>query len=1153
MGNLDAFISKWEASGAAERANKDAFLIDLCDVLGVPRPAPTTGDTEKDLYVFERDAKLSHEGGAVTIGKIDLYKSGAFILEAKQGSEAGAKKIGTAKRGTPAWNIAMNDAYGQALGYARSFDTPVPFLVACDIGHCFDLYAAFDGSWDYRPFPSAQAQRIYLRDLANEKHVDTLRKVFTDPHGLDPSKHAAKITREVAGYLANLAKKLEGEGHPQELVATFLMRCLFTMFAEDVGLLPENAFTNALEKFWIPSPASFPGGIESLWRTMNEGGHLFGVVGKILRFNGGLFKSPMPLPLDDHALRLLLLAAKCDWSDVEPAIFGTLIERALDPKERHNLGAHYTPRAYVERLVRPTVEEPLRAGWDIVQAHVRQLVIEAEDKPEKAKKKLIEEAVAEVRAFHEKLCKVRVLDPACGSGNFLYVTLDIFKRLEGEVLALLESLGVTQQTLVHMEGLRVTPAQFRGIEIKRWAKEIAELVLWIGYLQWHFKLYGEKVPVPEPVLQDYKNIECRDAVLAYDAEEFVRDEKGKPVTRWDGETMKKSPITGEDIPDERAQVPTYNYVNPRPAEWPEAEFIVGNPPFIGKARRRQALGDGYLDALCGAYPEVPDGADFVLWWWYRAAKQVASGSARRAGLITTNSVTQPLNRRIIESAIRTGSVRILWAIPNHPWVDTESGAAVRIAMTVVSKTDVVESPRLALVVEERTLDGDEVAVVLKEREVALIHGDLRAGANVSDASPLRANAKLAAVGLVLFGKGFVVTHEQAKTFEPGVCHPLLGGRDLVQASTGRFIIDLYPRSEIEARLDAPRAFQHLLDRVKPEREQIRDPSSRERWWRFGRDKPELRRALDGLSRYIATPEVSKHGVFAFVAGTVRPDHKLVVVPADDPALLGVLSSRVHRAWALATGSRLGVGDDPVYSKSRGFETFPFPACRGALVSDLAEAIDAHRKARQAEHADLTITGMYNVLEKLRSGEELTAKDKIIHEHGLVSVLKKLHDDLDAAVFDAYGGWPHDLTDEQILEKLVALNKERADEEKRGLVRWLRPDFQNPTGKGSATMTQVALTEDDADDEAPVVAPVAAAPWPKKMAAQIQAVRDLVTRSPDEIAATDIARAFKGAKAKDVEDVLESLTALGLLVSYELVEGKRWRAARFTKSASVPSA
>ena len=277
--SIDKFIAKWSASAAAERANKDAFLIDLCELLNVPKPNPATGDPEKDTYIFERDALTPHEGGTVSVGKVDLYKEGHFILEAKQGSEQDSKKVGTAKRNTPAWNIAMNKAYGQALGYAKTFDRPPPFLMVCDIGYCFDIYSAFDGSWSYRPFPNAQASRMFLKDL--ETHAEVLRKVFTEPMSLDPSRYAAKVTREVAAHLAELAKTLEVEKHDPKIVAGFLMRCLFTMFAEDVGLLPAGIFTKAIEEFWIPSPASFPIGIRSLWQAMNDG-TTFGFIGKLL-------------------------------------------------------------------------------------------------------------------------------------------------------------------------------------------------------------------------------------------------------------------------------------------------------------------------------------------------------------------------------------------------------------------------------------------------------------------------------------------------------------------------------------------------------------------------------------------------------------------------------------------------------------------------------------------------------------------------------------------------------------------------------------------------------------------------------------------------------------------------------------------------------
>ena len=1140
--SLDAFVSKWAASGAAERANKDLFLADLCAVLGVAPPDPSTGNPERDSYVFEREAKLAHEGGVATIGRIDLYKEDCFILEAKQASGEGTSRLGKAKRGTPAWNILMKDAYGQALGYARSFDRPPPFIVVCDIGHCFDLYAAFDGSGNYQPFPNAQNNRLFLRDLG--QHRDTLAALFANPHDLDPSKHAAKITREVAGHLANLAKKLEDDGHDQTLVAQFLMRCLFTMFAEDVGLLPEGLFTRALKEMWLPHPASFQGGVEDLWRKMDAGGEIFGVMGKILRFNGGLFATPKALKLDKKALGLLLEAAECNWSDVEPAIFGTLLERALDPKERHALGAHYTPRAYVERLVRPTIEEPLRADWDVVQAQVRRIVLASErSSTEKTKNQKRQEAIAVVKQFHARLCEVRVLDPACGSGNFLYVTLDLFKRLEGEILSLLDSLRAS--AVFHQ--VRITPEQFHGIEIKPWAKEIAELVLWIGYLQWHFRMYGKSIPLPEPVLRDYKNIECRDAVLTYDGDpELVRDEKGKPVTRWDGESTKTNPITGEKVPDESKRVNVYKYKNPRKAVWPEADFIVGNPPFVGNWRMRTALGDGYTEALRATYPEVPENVDYVMYWWNKAAELARGGKIRRFGLITTNSLTQAFARRVLQRHMdATPTLSLLFAIPDHPWVDSENGAAVRIAMTVAMKGE--HNGSLCTVTKE-TQTGEDSIEVLLDTEAGKIHADLTTGANVPSAQALLSNHGVSCPGVKLHGAGFIVTPEEAERLGLGHTGGIerhirdyRNGKDITQRSRGAKVIDLFGLSEEGLRKQWPSLYQWVFERVKPERNVNPRESRRKYWWIFGEPVSKWREMVEGLPRYISTVETSKHRFFVFLDKSILPDNKLVNIALDDAYFLGVLSSRLHVAWALATGGHLGVGNDPVYVKTACFEKFPFPVLaksQQTRIRALAEELDAHRKQQQAAHPDLTITGMYNVLEKLRSGEALTAKDKVIHEQGLVSVLKKLHDDLDAAVFDAYG-WPHDLTDEQILERLVALNAERAAEERRGLIRWLRPEFQNPTGAKAATQEELAAT-DEPEEAAPAATATA---WPKKLAEQIAAVRDLLTKGAAEWTVAEVAAAFKGAKKADIEEVLDSLAALGILATYDTRGTRRWKSTR----------
>lgn len=1112
--NLHEFIKRWKASAASERANKDSFLNDLCEVLGVSKPDPKTGDLDKDRYVFEREVILLRPDKQ-TIGFIDLYKYGHFILEAKQGSEADSKKIGTAKRGTPAWHVAMEEAFGKAVQYSSTIQNPPPFIIIADIGYCFDIYASFDGTRNYRKFPDAIASRIFLEKL--ESHLDTLRAIFTDPHALDPSKRAAKVTREIATYIAGLARELEDQGHAPELVAKFLMRCLFTMFAEDVELLPKRIFAEALSERWIENPDSFVGEVSDLWKSMNEGGALFGA-GKIWRFNGGLFADPVALPLTKSQLIALSIAASQNWSDVEPAIFGTLLERALDPKERHRLGAHYTPRAYVERLVRPTIEEPIRAEWDTVRAQVQTLIAGAD--PEKNIKAVFE-ARRIVNEFHERLTRIRVLDPACGSGNFLYVALDLFKRIENEVIDLLANLGETRP-LFSPSGRMVSPEQFLGIEIKPWAKEITELVLWIGYLQWQIRTRGWKSHPEEPILRDYHNIECRDAVVAYD------DRVPAPNPEIDP--------PGSDEKLARPHIP----IKARKAEWPQTEFIVGNPPFIGNKRMRAALGDEYVAALRNVHRDVPDTADYVMYWWNHAAKLAREGAVHRFGLITTNSITQTFNRNVLASHLNGDPpLSIVFAIPDHPWVDAESGSDVRIAMTVGMRGTF--TGRLGQVVAEIE-SGQDVVDVQIQKKVGKIHEDLSIGSRVTKASPLKSNEGLAFMGVTLGGQGFVIQEHEVARFETGSIRSYLTGGELNRVPERRSVIDFYGLSYEDARENYPVSYQRILTSVKPDREQNNRGSYREKWWLFVENRPAMRRALSGLPRFIAICRTAKHRVFQFVRADALVESTIISIALSDGYALGVLSSRTHVAFSLRVGSRLGVGNDPRYNNTLCFDPFPFPRPIEQIrdrIRELAEQVDAHRKRQQQLHPDLTITGMYNVLEKLRSGESLTAKEKKIHEQGLVSVLKQIHDDLDAAVFDAYG-WPHDLTDDEILERLVALNAERAEEEKHGIIRWLRPEFQNPEGIVAATQTKIAIAAaerkaKEAKKEKPE--------WPKELPCQIAAVRDLVTTAASNgegWTADSAAKAFKGARRKDVESILDSLAALGHLIAFETDAGRRWK-------------
>src|SRR5690554_6945881 len=1032
----DNFITRWQEGGGSERANYQLFLMELCELLELPKADPASDDTRDNAYVFERRVIINKPDGSSTNGFIDLYKRGCFVLEAKQSG---------LNMQTGGWDRAMLRAHNQADQYVRALPSDEgrpPFIVVTDVGRSIELYAEFSRSGaTYTPFPDARSHRISLQELTRPEIQQRLRQVWLNPLALDPSRESARVTREIADQLAKLAKSLEADGHPAQHVADFMMRALFTMFAEDVGLLPEHGFADLLKRLQN-NPDNFAPMLENLWHSMNQGGFSPILESSVLRFNGGLFASPQALPLNRDQIDLLIKAAAADWTYVEPAIFGTLLERALDPRERHKLGVHYMPRAYVERLVLPTVIEPLRKEWQDVQTAA--LAYQNQNKPK--------QAVAEVRNFHQHLCELRILDPACGSGNFLYVTLEHMKRLEGEVLNLLSDLGETQG-LLELQGVTVDPHQFLGLEINPRAARIAEMVLWIGYLQWHYRTHG-KINPPEPVLRDFKNIENRDALLAYDAQELLCDDEGRPLTRWDGITYKTSPVTGEPVPDESAQIEQYRYLNPRKADWPQADYIVGNPPYIGARKIRQALGDGYLQALRPTYPEVPEHADFVMYWWDKAADEAGKDRTKKFGFITTNSLRQSFSRKVVENSFaRNPGLSIGFVVPDHPWVDSSDGAAVRVTLTTVGKH--IERGTISKVISETTTGDDEVSVQLSH-EYGLITPNLTIGVDPGKASELKANRQMACVGYQLTGKGFILDESQKAIFETNSdiskhIRPLMTGRDITQSPRQLFAIDLYSLSSQEVMEKYPALYQWVLERVKPERDLNKDHSSREFWWLFARTRADFRPALNDIKHVFTTSLTAKHRIFIAVPADTICDSTTVMFALEDFVGLGVLSSRAHVLWALAAGGRLGVGNDPRYNKTRCFETFPFPEAsetQKATIRDLAERLDAHRKRQQEQHPDLTLTGMYNVLEKLRAEEPLTAKEKTIHEQGLVSVLRELHDDLDRAVFDAYGwndlaeqlvGLPGATTplpdkpeaqaaaEEELLKRLVELNAQRSEE------------------------------------------------------------------------------------------------------------------------------
>lgn len=1094
---LRALAERWSGVDANERAAFQTWFLQFCEALGVPAPSTPTDD-----YRFELPVRVVDREGELATNFIDAWHAGHFAMEAKMSDPARNN------------DALLRKAFGQVRNYVSHVSgTPPPYLMVVDVPRTLMLWDRWSGS--YGDFGAGR--RIALGSLHERvDDIALLQDVFARPASRDPRGKAQLVTKEIATRLARLSAALEDRGLDQERVARFLMRCVFSCFAEDVGLLPEQLFRKTLEAARASGNAEhLKAALELLWKTMDEGG-MYGAE-MLHRFNGHFFKTREALPLEPGDVTLLIEATSYDWSRVEPSIFGTLLVRALDPEERHRLGAEYTPREYIERLVEPTVVEPIREKWVAVQATVVQL-------EESGKKKEKEQAVKVLLDFHSWMRGLRFLDPACGSGNFLYVTMAAVKRVEHEVLNEIQRVSGGQGGLVLDE---VHPRQFHGIEIKPWAREIAELTLWIGYHQFWRETHGGRTP-PDPILEDTGTIECRDAILAYDAV-VHRPEKD----RADPTPRIVSPVTGELVPDPAARLPYYEYVNARKAEWPEAEFIVGNPPYLGTKRMREGLGDGYVDALRGAYPDVARSADFVIYWWYRASTEVATRRAARAGLITTNSIVQSQNRTAVTLARARGAF-VRWAAPDHPWVDGADAAAVTVCMTVMSS----EPGEVRLLSVNRQNGSGTL------RTVPQINDDLSAHADVASATrtSLRANEGLAAFGFALHGRGFVLEEDEVQSLlldpaERDVLRPYFGGRDFTQRPRNLWVIDFGYMTEGEARTH-PRAFDLIRNRVKPERDANARQTIRDFWWRYGWPRRELREATRGLDRVILTVETAKFRVFCSAPESVAPDHKLIVIASDVPWHLGVLSSTLHSAWAVAAGGDVG-GNTPAYNKSLCFDPFPFPAAAPSMqmsIGAVARRIDDHRRSALKRDARITITGMYNVIQKLHSGGALNPAERTIHELAACGILRDLHDELDKLVAEAYG-WPWPMEREEILKRLVALHDERVEEEKRGLIRWLRPDYQIPRFAPEQAPASLDLDESwtpkskrsrkaaAADELSPNATALPA--WPGTAVEQIGAISALLAQRP--MAAAEISRAFEGARKEFVARHLETLALMGEIV------------------------
>ena len=1116
---VEAFITRWRVSEGAERAAYAQFLSELCRLIGVERPQPPTSDSDAVTYRFEYPVRFPDGRGGHTTGRIDLYKKGAFVLEAKQSRlkgkpkalllaehEAGAKGFSASVRGRRGPEIGrdlfMLNARNQGERYAKAVPAShgwPPFLIVCDVGHCFELYADFSGlGKNYAQFPDRHRFRIYLEDLRNPDIQDRLRRVWEDPLSLDPARRAAAASRQIAERLAVVSKALECQ-HDPEYVALFLMRCIFTMFAEDVGRIPNDSFKRLLREC-LDAPKTFQPLLEDLWRVMDRGGFSSAVRADIKQFNGSMFADPQVFGLGRDGIAELLAAAEHDWSLVEPAIFGGLFEQALDPIDRAKLGAHFTPRSHVETLVVETIIVPLREEWRAVIGAAQQ----ARDADQNAI------ALRHVEAFHRRLCEVRVLDPACGTGNCLHGAQDLMKRLEGEVLEAAAELGAAER-LGGFGAVGVGPWQFFGLDANARAAAIADLMLWIGYLQWHLRTRA--YAPQEPILRKLKQIRACDALISW--------------AQWPIPAF----IAGREVG------PPDVYTSP----WPEVDFIVGNPPFIGGKDMRRRLGEGYVAGLRRRYPHINESADFSMYWWDRAAAEATRPGTRlrRFGFVTTNSITQLFQRRVVERHLTAQRpLSLLFAIADHPW--TKAGratAAVRIAMTVAAAGN--HDGRIGDVIVETGLETDQPQIELRERH-GRINADLTIGVDVTAATALRANDGLCSPGVKLHGRGFIVTAADAEALglhrRPGLethLRPYRNGRDLTARARDVMALDLFGLSAEAVRERFPEVYQHLTLTVRTEREaQFQRSATKdaaaylEHWWLFGKPRQHLRPALAQLQRYIVTVETAKHRVFQFLDAAILADNMLVAVALSDAFHLGILSSQIHTIWALRAGGRLGVGNDPRYSKSRCFDPFPFPDASEAQKQAIrrpAEALDALRKQVLDAHPDLTLTKLYNVRESIRCRSALSAGEASVRDRGLALILDEHHQAIDAAVAAAYG-WPVGLPEEEVLARLVALNRQRAQDEARGIVHWLRPDYQRPRFDAPGK----AGEQIEATLPVPISAAVSKPAFPKEAVERVAAVLAALAGTSMPIDAGAIAVRFRqGLKVeRAIREILISLARVG---------------------------
>ena len=942
---VDEFIRKWRAADLKERSAAQEHFIDLCRLLGEPTPAEA--DPSGTFYCFERGASKTTGGN----GWADVWKRGHFGWEYK-----GKRKDLTA-------------AFVQLQQYALALENP-PLLIVCDLER-FIIRTNWTNS-------VSEVHELSLEDLRDASKRDILKFAMSEPERLRPGTTRATLTARAAADFATLANNLRERGHEAHAVAHFINRLVFCMFAEDVQLLPNGMFSRMLQA------ADMGGDFEALAGSLFAAMRTGGMVGfeRVEHFNGGLFDTDDTLPLEADDISLCRRVAALDWGEIDPSILGTLFERGLDPSKRAQLGAHYTDRDNIMRIVGPVINRPWLADWAETKGAIETALGKAsEGSSPTTKTKARTTAAGLYKAFLDRLRAYRVLDPACGSGNFLYLALRALKDIEHRAGLEAEALGIQR------EFPGVGPENVLGIEVNPYAAELARVTVWIGEIQW-MRRNGFSIP-RQPVLRPLSNIECRDAVLATDGTE---------------------------------------------ATWPMADAVIGNPPFLGVHKFISSLGEEYSARLRAAYSNhLPATVDLVCFWIWKAWAAVKRGDVERVGFVATNSIRGGANRKALEGPAEAGAIFEAWS--DEEW--TIDGAAVRVSVVCFASPTTLEIK----------LDG---------KVVEAIRADLTGGGDDGNLLLARRLPENRAVSFLGTKKGgpFDIDGDKARAWllapsnpngrhNADVIFPRRTGSDLVRRPVDRWVVDFGTNmSDHDAALYGG-PFHYVEEHVRPVRALNRREWRRENFWLHSESAPGLRKALKGLDRYIATPRVSKHRLFVWLPTTASLDDGAVAIARSDDITFGIVQSRFHEAWSLRLGTALGVGNDPRYTPSTTFETFPFPFGMTPNVDDFGENAAASGIAWAAKRLDNLRLAWLNPPELVRMEPEVVPglPDRVIPvDDKAAAVLAKrtltalyndrptwlanAHAELDAAVAAAYG-WPTDISTDDALERLLALNLERA--------------------------------------------------------------------------------------------------------------------------------